>query len=226
MTWCEKGSWYILSSISSQTLAVSPGNNNLVDMWHKLWCNSSRAIFFLAGNFFVFDIYFISHQNACFLCGLCSNVTAFFSFSPKYTVQTLYWNKQVCPEFNNAMIKNNPSHKSGAKSTLCNVVMKGSPRSSHIFIRTWPFCFAVTWCLSATSICLSVYYNEPGIKSKTSGVMWHVDPESKIQLVNCELSPKFSLGLLSLTYMRAIDAYILFGHCYSCRCCMQDYLFH
>ena len=46
------------------------------------------------------------------------------------------------------------------------------------------------------------------IKSETSGVMWHVAPESKIQLVNCELSQKFPLGHSSLPDMRAIDACI------------------
>ena len=34
--------------------------------------------------------------------------------------------------------------------------------------------------------------------------MWHVAPESKIQLVNCELSQKFPLGHLSLSEIRAI----------------------
>ena len=46
------------------------------------------------------------------------------------------------------------------------------------------------------------------MKSETFGVMWHFAPESKIQLVNCELSPEFSLGHLSLPDIRAIDAYI------------------
>ena len=30
---------------------------------------------------------------------------------------------------------------------------------------------------------------DPGMKSVTSGIIWHVAPESKIKLVNCELSP-------------------------------------
>ena len=62
--------------------------------------------------------------------------------------------------------------------------------SSHIFIWTCPFYFSMMWRPSATSIYLSVSYKEPGIKSETCGVIWHVAPESKIQLVNCELSPK------------------------------------
>ena len=41
--------------------------------------------------------------------------------------------------------------------------------------------------------------------------MWHVAPESKIQLVNCELSPKFPLGHLLLPDIRAIDAYIFWS---------------
>ena len=56
-------------------------------------------------------------------------------------------------------------------------------------------------------MCTSVSYNEPGIKFETSGVMWHVAPESKIQLVNCEMSPKSPLGHSSLTYMSATDTY-------------------
>ena len=46
------------------------------------------------------------------------------------------------------------------------------------------------------------------MKSETSGVMWNVAPESKIQLVNCELSPYFSLLRSSLLDIRAIDTYI------------------
>ena len=99
-------------------------------------------------------------------------------------------------------------HKSRAKSTLCNVAMKVSPWSSHNFIRTWTFCFAVTWRPSANSMCLSVSYNEPWIKSETSGVMLHVAPEYKIQLVNCEFSPKFPQVHSSLPDIRSIDAYI------------------
>ena len=60
-------------------------------------------------------------------------------------------------------------------------------------------------------MCLSVSSNEPGIKSETSGIMWHVAPESKIQLINCELSPKFLLGNSSLPDIRAIDAYIFWS---------------
>ena len=106
------------------------------------------------------------------------------------------------------MIKNNPSHKSGAKSTLCNVAMKWSLLLLHIFIRTCSFCFAVTWCLPATPICLSILSKEPGIKSETSGVVWNVAPEFKIQLVNYELSPKFPPGHSSLPDIIAIYTYI------------------
>ena len=41
--------------------------------------------------------------------------------------------------------------------------------------------------------------------------MWHVAPESKIQLVKWELSPKFPLGYSLFTDMRAIDAYIFWS---------------
>ena len=102
-------------------------------------------------------------------------------------------------------------HKSGTKSPLCNIAMKISLWLSHIFVHTLPFCFAVTWCPSATSSCLSLFSNEPGIRSDTSGFMWHVSTESKTQFVNCELSPKFPLGHYSLLDMRAIDACIFWS---------------
>ena len=49
------------------------------------------------------------------------------------------------------------------------------------------------------------------MKSETYGVIWHVAPESKIQLVNCELSPYFSLERLSLLDISAIYAYIFWS---------------
>ena len=113
------------------------------------------------------------------------------------------------------MIKNNPSHISGAKITLCNVAIKGYPLLLHFFIGTCPFCFAVTWCPSAISMCLSVFSNEPGIKYETYGVMWHIATESKIQLVNCELSPNFPLGHSSLPDIRAIGSYIFWSLLFS-----------
>ena len=87
------------------------------------------------------------------------------------------------------MIENNLSHKSGASKKLYKVAIKVSLLSSNICMRTDPFCFAVTWCPSATSMNLSVSSNYPGMKSVTSGVILQVAPESKIQLFNCELSP-------------------------------------
>ena len=78
------------------------------------------------------------------------------------------------------MIEDNMLNKSGAKSTLCNAAIKWSPLLSQIFIRIWPFYFATMWYPYVTEICLSVHSNEPGIKSETSGVMWHVAPEYKI----------------------------------------------
>ena len=85
------------------------------------------------------------------------------------------------------------------------------PLSSHICIRTEPFCFAVTWCPSATSMNLSVSSNDPGIKSVTSGVIWHFAPESKIQLFNFKLLPYFPLLCSSSLDIYAIYAYILWS---------------
>ena len=163
---------------------------------------------FLGGNFFDFDICLISPQNACLRYVLCGKPTAFFSLSPKYTVQNPFWNKQACPKFINVILENNLSHISGAKSTVWNVAMKVSPLSSHIFIWICTFYFSVTWCPSATSIYLSLSYNDPRIKYEPCGLIWHVAPESKIQLVNCKLSPRSLLELLPLPKIRAIYAYI------------------
>ena len=102
-------------------------------------------------------------------------------------------------------------HRYGDKSTLWNVAIKVSPLLSHIFICTCSFCFAVTWCPSETSICLYVSYKKPGIKTETSGIIWHFYPESKIQLVNWKLSPKCLLGNLSLSDIHAIYAYIFWS---------------
>ena len=165
MEWCEKVSGSILSSIYSQTLAVSPAINDLMDLCPNIWCKNSKAIFFLDSNFFVFEICFIYPQNACFLCALCGKVTTFLSLSPKYTVQNTLWNKQVCPKLINVIMENYLLHRSGDKITLWNVTIKVSPLLSHIFIHTCTFCFAMTWCTSATSICLFVSSNKPGIKS-------------------------------------------------------------
>ena len=135
----QKGSGSILSSISPKTFTVSPANNDLVDLCPNIWCNNYKAIFFLAGNSFFFDFSVIFPRNVCFLCALCGNVTAFFFYAPKYTVQNPLWKRQVCPEFINVMIENNMSHNSGAKSTLCNVAMIDFSLSLHICICTWPF---------------------------------------------------------------------------------------
>ena len=50
------------------------------------------------------------------------------------------------------MMENSLSHKSGASKTLYNVAIKVSLLLSNICMRTDPFCFAVTWCPSATSM--------------------------------------------------------------------------
>ena len=154
---------------------------------------------------FWFWIYF--PQKACFRCALCGKVTTFYHLSPKYTIHNPLQNKQVI----NVIIENNLSHKSGAKSMLCNVAINGFPLSLHIFIWTCPFWFTATWCPSTTSICLSLYYNETVIKSETCGFIRHVSPESKIQLFNCKVSPKYLLGLLSLSEICAIYEYIFWS---------------
>ena len=74
--------------------------------------------------------------------------------------------------------------------------MKGFPLSSHIFICTWRF--VLLW-------------RDVRPQKNPSGVKWHVAPESKIQLVDCELSPNFSLGHLSLPDIRAIYPYIFWS---------------
>ena len=157
-------------------------------MCPNLWCNNSKAIFFLAGNLFFFDTSWFFPVKACFLCAICGNVTALSSFAHKYTVQNPLWKRHVCPAFINVMIENSLSHKSSARSTLYNFATNFFPLLLHICICTEPFCFALTWCPSATSINLSISSNDPGMKSVTSVVIWHIAPESKIQLVNCELS--------------------------------------
>ena len=106
----QKGSGSIIGSISSQTLVLSPSNNDFVDLWPNLWCNNSKAILFLGGNFLVFEISFIYPKNACFLCAICGNVTESYSFSPKYILQNSLWNKQVCSKFINEIIENNLYH--------------------------------------------------------------------------------------------------------------------
>ena len=93
---------------------------------------------------FFFEFSMIFPRNACFLCALCGNVTKFFSFAQKYTVQNPLRERQLCPEFINVIIENNLSHKSGARSTLYKVAMNLFMLSSHICICTDPFRFAVT----------------------------------------------------------------------------------
>ena len=144
---------------------------------------------FLKDFFCDFDLYFVFTKNACFLCVMCSNVTALCSLSLKKTMQDPILNRQVCTEFINVIMENNWLHKSDANSTLYNAGMKGFPLSSSISIWTSPICFAVTKCLSTTLIYLSVSSNESGIKSKISGVMWKFTLEYKTQLVSCELYP-------------------------------------
>ena len=95
-------------------------------------------------------------------------------------------------------------HESGANIMVYNVAIKGSPQLSRIFIWTSLVCSAVTKCQSEISMYLSVYTNEPHIKSEIYGLVLQVAPESKIQLVSCKLSLSFILGIYALVYIRAI----------------------
>ena len=54
----------------------------------------------------------------------------------------------------------------------------------------------------------SVSTNDTGIKSQISGVRWQLTPESKTQLVSCERSPKYLLGISTLEYICAMDAFM------------------
>ena len=203
-----KGSGYTLISISFQKCTVSPANSNLVDLCPNLWCNNYKETFFLGISFCDFDFSFVLTKNVCFCCALCGNVTAFCYLSLNKTVQNLLWKSQLCPKSINIIMEKNRLHKSGANSTLFNVEINGFPLSSHIFIWTSHIVFAVMKRKSKNSMYLSVSANDPGIKSEISGVIWKVSPESKIQLISCELSPKSLLGISSLEDICAIDLYI------------------
>ena len=85
-------------------------------------------------------------------------------------------------------MENKQSHKSGANSTLYNVAMKGFTLLPCISIWDCPVSFAVTKFPYESLIYLSVSVNDPGIRSEISGVVLQVAPESKTQLVSCELS--------------------------------------
>ena len=137
----------------------------MIDMCTNLWCNNFKANLFIGSIFFDFDIFFISPKNACFRCALYGEVTAIFSLFPKYTVQNHFWNKQVHTKLINTMVEKNLSHRSSLKSKLCNVAMRVSLLLPHNFIFICPFWFDVTLCLYETTMYLSVYSNEPEIKS-------------------------------------------------------------
>ena len=94
---------------------------------------------------FLLDFLWIIHnfpEKACFLTVLCINVTALSSLDLKYTVQNPLWKRHVCPEWINAIMENNLSHKSGANNMLYKVSTKVFPLSSNICIRTEPFFFS------------------------------------------------------------------------------------
>ena len=138
----------------------------------------------------LFLIFSLIYQTCIFPLCIIWQGNRIFLFGYKVHSTISFWDKQVCPEFINIIIYNNLSYRSGSKSLLFNVVVKLSLLSLHIFICTSTFCFAAMGHPSATSICLSVSSNKLGTEYETCGVVWHVSPESKIQLVNCTLSPK------------------------------------
>ena len=108
----------ILSSVTLQTFAVYIVINGMVGLCPNLWCNNSRATFFLGAILFYFDICFIIPKYECSRCALCGKVIAFSPCRQITPYQKPLLNKQVCTKFINIIIENNLSHRSGAKSTL------------------------------------------------------------------------------------------------------------
>ena len=98
----------------------------------------TKTILLLTGpiesNRFDFDICFISPQKACLLCALCGKATTSSPCHQSKPVKNPFLNKQVCTKFINLIIENNLSHRSGARSTSCNIAMKVSPLLSQFFI--------------------------------------------------------------------------------------------
>ena len=142
-------------------------------------------------HFIFVDFYFWikKNKNACSLCALWGNFAALCLLALKKNVQTLLWKRQICPKFINVIMEHNWSHKYRENSRLYNVAMKGLPLSLHIFIWTSPGCFTVIKSPPTTSMCSSIYTIETGTKCEISGFMWQVAPESKTQLISCNLSP-------------------------------------
>ena len=158
-----------------------------------------------------FWLFLCFYQKFIFCCALCVTFTAFCSLSPKKTMRNPLWKRQICTKIINAIMEMNQSHNYVANSTLYNVAMKGFTLSSRIFVWIYPVCFSVKKSPSAYLINLSVSTKRPGIKSELSVVMWKFAPESKIQLVSCNMSPKYVLGMSALEVIYTIDAYILCG---------------
>ena len=98
----QKGSEYILSLISSQTLSLYPAINDMVDLCPNLWCNNYKTIFFLDDNLFA-----LFPPKLYYLCALYGKLTVFFSSDPNYTVQNPLRNKQVCTKLINVIMENN-----------------------------------------------------------------------------------------------------------------------
>ena len=137
-------------------------------------------------------------KHSCFRCVLCGNITALYSLELKKTMKTPLWKIQVCIKSINVIMENNWSHKSGANSTWYKIAMNGFPLLSNIFIWTSLVWFAVTKFPYVNMIYLFIFTNDPGIKSKISGVMWQVEPESEVQFISYEMSSILLRGFCHL----------------------------
>ena len=184
----QSGSGSTLISMSCQTFAFYPSSSDLVDMCPNLWWHNSKETFFVGTYFCDFKISLDFAKHACFICVMSGNVIAFCSLSPKKTVQNPLCKIHVCTKFINIIIENNWSHKYSSNTALYNISMKSFLLLLRIYIWISPTCFSATKCSYATSIYFSASNNEPCVKFVISGVMWQGVPESKIQLVICELS--------------------------------------
>ena len=110
---------------------------------------------------------------------MCGNVTALFLLSLKKTVQTPLQKRQVCPKIINVIMGNNQPHKSGANSTFDNLLIKGFPLSSHIFIWNCPVCFAVTKCPSENFDIFICFHQWPRYKIRN---LWcHVTSHTRVK---------------------------------------------
>ena len=83
----------------------------------------------------------------------------------------------------------------------------------HVYLNS-PCFFCCEKFPSENPMYLSISTSDTGTKSEFYGIMWHVAPESKIQLVSSELSPKSLLGIFTLEVICAIEVYIFWDSFY------------